>query len=205
MSTKLKICGLTRAEDFEACAAHQIEAIGINLWPKSKRAVSVEAAASLLSAAPVGPMKVGVFVDADPDQVRVSATRLGLDAIQLHGDHPVGPYTSLGWPYVWVLRGTPDLATLTVPSPDPRWVLLDAAAPGYGGSGETTDWTWAAQAVKHLAPLPVWLAGGITVDNAAEAIRSVGPAGLDVASGAETDGLKDPAKIAALRAITRPT
>lgn len=80
--------------------------------------------------------------------------------------------------------------------------------PGYGGAGQTTDWSWARAAVQRLSPAaPVWLAGGITPDNAAAAISAVAPAGLDVASGAEAAdarrGEKDRARIAALLAACR--
>ena len=80
------------------------------------------------------------------------------------------------------------------------FALLDAHVPGYGGQGVTTDWPWAATAVAALAPMPVWLAGGITPDNVAAAIATVRPAGIDVASGAEdgVPGVKSRAKIAAL-------
>jgi phosphoribosylanthranilate isomerase len=80
--------------------------------------------------------------------------------------------------------------------------LLDAWVPGHGGAGQQTDWGWAAQAVVRLRPPPVWLAGGIRPDNAAQALATVAPDGLDVASGAEIAGAprgeKDPAAIAAL-------
>jgi phosphoribosylanthranilate isomerase len=106
-----------------------------------------------------------------------------------------------------VVRGTPALERLRVPSPGPRWVLLDAAVAGYGGAGQPTDWGWAAEAVAALAPLPVWLAGGISPDNAAQAIAAVRPAGVDVASGAELPGAshghKQRSSIAALLAICR--
>ena len=105
------------------------------------------------------------------------------------------------------MRGTPDLATLRVPEPTPDWVLLDAAVSGFGGQGVQTDWDWAALAVERLSPLPVWLAGGITVDNIDEALARVRPAGVDVASGAEVDGAKrgekDRGKIEGLLAACR--
>jgi phosphoribosylanthranilate isomerase len=110
-----------------------------------------------------------------------------------------------GFSYLWVVRGTP--TALQVPTPAPRRVLLDAAVAGFGGAGQTTDWQWAARAVRELAPHEVWLAGGITPANAAAALQQVRPAGLDVASGTElpgaTRGEKDGAAIAALMAICR--
>jgi phosphoribosylanthranilate isomerase len=107
-------------------------------------------------------------------------------------------------PHVRVIRGTPDLAGLaTHAGATPRWILLDAAVPGFGGRGVVHDWDWAAQACLALAPTPVWLAGGLDPDNAALAIERVRPAGIDVASGAEdgVPGHKSRARIAALRSL----
>ena len=92
-----------------------------------------------------------------------------------------------------------------MPAPAPAWALLDALVEGYGGEGRRTDWGWAARAVEALAPLPVWLAGGIDPGNAEAALTSVRPAGLDVATGAERPGgargTKDATRVAHLAAI----
>ncbi|MEZ4454544.1 MAG: hypothetical protein R3B09_34145 [Nannocystaceae bacterium] len=141
------------------------------------------------------------------DALLEAHARLGLDLVQLHGDAPIARYAALGIPYVWVIRGTPDLDALPLVDPAPTRILLDAAVPGFGGVGVRTDWAWARAAVRRLAPAPVWLAGGITPENAAAAIAEVDPAGLDVASGSEragaTRGEKDREKIAALIAACR--
>ncbi|MEM9462875.1 MAG: phosphoribosylanthranilate isomerase [Myxococcota bacterium] len=203
----LKICGVTHEDDVDACREHGVDAIGLNLWPRSKRALAMAQAQRLarrVREGAGGPAVVGVWVDPEPQELREAARTLSLDAVQPHGDAPPQRYASLGVPWIWVIRGTPSLATLEVPSPHPAWILLDASVPGFGGQGVTTDWAWAQQAVRALAPLPVWLAGGITPDNAAAAIAQVGPVGLDVASGAERAGdprRKDPARIAALASI----
>lgn len=214
LAVGLKICGVTHPDDVDACLAHGVDAIGLNLWPGSKRALTLEAAEAIARRAHDGssgaedcrPLLVGVVVDARDDEVRLAFERLQLDLVQPHGDAPVEHVAALGLPYVWVVRGTPPLASLRVPDPAPAWILLDAHVPGYGGQGTTTDWSWATDAVRALAPIPVWLAGGITPDNAAQAIRRVAPAGLDVASGAERPGdprRKDPAAIAALASICK--
>ncbi|MCA9711169.1 MAG: phosphoribosylanthranilate isomerase [Myxococcales bacterium] len=206
-SAGLKICGLTHADDVDACLEHRVDALGLNFWPGSKRAVTVPQAAALCRHARRGPgaaALVGVFVDPEPAALLEAARALGLDAVQPHGEAPVEPYAALGVPYVWVIRGTPPLASLRMPSPAPAWILLDAHVPGFGGQGVRTDWDWAAEVVRALAPGPVWLAGGIAPHNAARARQRVAPAGLDVASGAERAGdprRKDAAAIAALAAI----
>lgn len=207
----LKICGVTHLDDVDACLAHGVDAIGLNLWPGSRRALTLAQAEPLArrardAAAGEPPRLVGVLVDATDEEAREAFARLRLDLLQPHGDAPIERTAALGLPYVWVIRGTPSLEGLRVPTPAPAWILLDAHVRGYGGQGASTDWTWAARAVRALAPLAVWLAGGITPDNAALALRTVAPAGLDVASGAERADdprRKDPAKVAALATVVR--
>lgn len=208
MRVALKICGVTRAADVDACAALGVDAIGLNLWTGSRRGLSIVEARSLCEAWPAsGPEKVGVFVDPSPDVVREAIAALGLDLVQMHGDAPIERYQGLGAPVIQVIRGTPELGALPLASPPPARLLLDAAVPGFGGAGVRTDWAWVRRVVEHLPGVPVWLAGGITVDNAASAIAEARPAGLDVASGSEQEGArrgeKDPAKIAALVDICR--
>jgi phosphoribosylanthranilate isomerase len=168
-----------------------VDAIGINLWSGSSRGLTLVAAQEMLArAGPGTARRVGVFVDPEPEFVSRAVDLLGLDFVQPHGDRPATDYAKLGCPYIWVIRGTPELETLEVPDPAPRWAILDAASERFGGEGRLTDWTWARRAVEHLAPLPVWLAGGIRPNNAAKALADVAPAGLDVASGAEMVGAR---------------
>lgn len=199
----LKVCGVTRAEDVDLCAALGVDAVGLNLWSGSRRYLSPADAEALVRGWPAdGPEKIGVFVDLPPAEVRSLAGRLELDMIQPHGERPIADYAGLGIPYIWVIRGTPALEELRVPDPPPARILLDAAVAGFGGAGVKTDWVWARAARERLAPHEVWLAGGITTANAAAALAAVGPAGLDVASGSEREGArrgeKDRDKIAAL-------
>jgi phosphoribosylanthranilate isomerase len=207
VTTKLKICGVTRRDDLAACIALGVDSVGINLWSGSRRGLSLADAASLLrDAMPArgGPELVGVFVNPSADELQRAFEVLKLDLVQVIHDDPDAEVPTL--PFTWVIRGAPPLASLRPPSRAPTRVLLDAVAPGYGGAGLVTDWAWAAAAVPHFA-VPVWLAGGITPANAAAALAAVGPAGLDVASGAELAGAsrgeKDRDKIAALLAVCR--
>lgn len=200
---RLKVCGIVRPEDLVVCAELGVDAVGLNLWPESPRGRTVEALADLLAEAgdPTGPMRVGVFVDPEPAQVAEARRRLRLDVVQYHGDRLPDGFAELG-PYVWVLRGAGDPSRLVVPDPPPAWILVDAHVPGYGGAGVVADWQAARRIVEWARPTPVVLAGGITPDNVRDAIAAVGPAGIDVASGAEVPGgpkgAKDRARIAAL-------
>lgn len=188
----LKVCGVTRAEDLRACAELGVDAVGFNFWSGSKRCVDLREAERILAEAQLeqhGPLRIGVFVDVDLEAIASAIATLDLDLIQAHGDAPLEPIAELaarfdiGW--VQVIRGTPPLTSLPMPELRPSWILLDAAVPGFGGAGQRTDWTWAAKAVSALAPIPVWLAGGINPSNVTDALREVNPAGIDVASGAE--------------------
>lgn len=208
MAIRLKICGVTRAEDLAACVELGVDAIGINLWAGSRRGLTLVEAAALVRELPArgGPERVGVFVNPTPDEVLRAYEALALDLVQIVSDEPAAPALALPLPQLWVVRGTP--VQIDLPTPLPRRVLLDAAVPGYGGAGQTTDWAWARGVTRDLSPrLPVWLAGGITPENAAAARATVDPAGLDVASGAELPGAprgeKDRARIAALLAACR--
>lgn len=207
MTAKLKVCGVTRVVDLATCVELGVDSVGINLWSGSRRGLSLAEAAALLRAAmPTrgGPERVGVFVNPSLEALHRAYETLELDLVQVIRDDPDAPALTL--PYTWVVRGAPPLGSLVLPSPAPARVLLDAAAPGYGGAGQTTDWVWARAAAQRLAA-PVWLAGGITPANAAEALAAVGPVGLDVASGAELPGAgrgeKDRTKIVALLAACR--
>jgi phosphoribosylanthranilate isomerase len=203
----LKICGVTHVDDLRACRDEGADAVGINFWSGSKRHVSLRDAARMLDVVRGEgelPLVVGVFVDPAPGELSEIVEAVGVQIVQLHGDVPGAAYAALGRPWIQVIRGPRPLARLSVSQPRPQWVLLDASVPGYGGQGVQLDWAWAHDAVAALSAHDVWLAGGITPQNAAEATATVGPAGIDVASGAEREGdarRKDPAKIAALRRI----
>ncbi|MCA9718236.1 MAG: phosphoribosylanthranilate isomerase [Myxococcales bacterium] len=208
MAVRLKICGVCTAVDYALCTRLGVDSIGLNLWPGSKRFLA-DADAAALPPASRDVERVGVFVDAAPEHIIARARALSLDLIQPHGDRPAFAYARLGIPYTWVIRGTPELDALeAAPAQRPTRILLDAAVDGFGGAGRRTDWAWARRARDRLSAIaPVWLAGGLNPENAAEAIATVGPAGIDVATGAERDGArrgeKDPARVSALLELCR--
>lgn len=204
--TLAKICGITRIEDARVISAAGADFLGLNLWPRSKRHVSLEHAAALAAAArAAGPAKiVGLFVDAAPSEIQRSAAQIGLDAIQLHGDETpadaavIAAATGLE---IWKAHAA-DRVDLT------WWehrhvVLLDTPTPGRGGSGKTFDWAIAKTALADHPIHRVVLAGGLDPDNVTRAIAEVAPWAVDVASGVESaPGIKDLERVAAfLRAV----
>lgn len=207
VSVSLKICGVTTRDDAERLAALDVDALGLNFWPRSKRHLAPEKAAWLAGLA--GKiLRIGVFVNEAPElPLRLMSEGL-LDAVQLHGDET--PEDAA----VYQEAGVPFFKAVGVKTPDDleraadfraNAILLDAHAPGvYGGTGETFDWNAALDFKKRHPEIPIILAGGITPDNAALAAATVRPAALDVASGAEiSPGIKDFDKVAALLAALK--
>lgn len=200
MTMFVKVCGLTRAEDIAACAAAGADAIGLNLWPGSKRYVEPARAAQLAREAPAGLLKVALFVDAPLDEVVAALTEHPFDVAQLHGDEPQDYVAALaarvGARRVWKALRLRDARSLDgLEAWAAERVLVDADAPGKGGSGLAADRALAAEAARRR---PVVLAGGLSPATVADAVRAVRPAGVDVASGVErAPGIKDPEAIAA--------
>jgi phosphoribosylanthranilate isomerase len=202
-ATLVKICGLTSPADAAAAAAAGADLLGVILWPKTKRGVSVARAAEIAAAGRAaagarGVTVVGVFVDEDAATIAAAADAAGLDAVQLHGDGARAGLTALageGRATVWVHAVAADGAALTPPPPvPPTWILVDGAV---GGSGETYD--WGGVAAPTGATRGWLLAGGLTPDTVAAAVAALGPTGVDVSSGVcGADGMaKDKAKIEA--------
>jgi len=209
-AVKVKICGVTRAEDAAGIAAAGIEFIGLNFWPSSKRYLPAERAPEVAAAArAAGAVRlVGVFVNARVDEVVAIARDNALDAIQLHGDESPAELAAVHrltgcsmWKAIPVGRPG-DLSQLDVWPADA--ILLDTPTAGRGGSGRVFDWTLARDARRTYPRRQFVLAGGLGPDNVRAAIDAVSPWAVDVASGVESaPGIKDPAKLAAFLAAVR--
>jgi phosphoribosylanthranilate isomerase len=188
---RVKICGLTRLADARLALDLGADALGFILWPNSPRAISVEQVRAITRKLPPFVARVGVFVDQTPEEVRAAATGARLDVAQLHGDEDVGNYTELG---VRIVRGMPLIddgaIDRAVALPDDVMPLVDASdRTRRGGTGRLADWDRAARLARQR---PIVLAGGITPENVAEAVRRVRPWGLDVSSGVEDEpGIKN--------------
>lgn len=193
MPVRVKICGITRLEDALLSARLGADAIGLNFWPGSKRYLPPAAAREITRRLPPLVTAVGVFVNPTRDEVLRAAEASGITVAQLHGDESPELCASLPLPVLKAIRVTGPEALAALASYEVQGFLLDAAAPGYGGSGTTFDWSLAAEVAQAV---PVLLAGGLGPENVAEAVRLVSPFGVDVASGVESaPGVKDPEKL----------
>ena len=188
---EVKICGLTAADDAVRCVELGADAIGLNFWPSSPRCIDVETARDIVEAVGNGPQLVGVFVDFTLPQIREILERTGIGWAQLHGDEPPELVEAL-LPSAYKAIGVKDGSAIEQARRYPgEHLLLDASVPGMpGGTGRTFDWAIAAEVAKERK---LTLAGGLTPDNVAEAVRVVRPFRVDVASGVEAaPGRKDP-------------
>lgn len=203
--TKVKICGITNPEDALAAVEAGADALGFNFWRGSRRFIAPAAAREIVARVPAGVLCVGVFVnEGAPADVERAAREAGVGAVQLHGDESADYCRRLGGRHVIKALRVGDAFE---PEEATRYgtqaLLLDAfCADERGGTGKRFDWS-VARRVRDLVPR-LYLAGGLTPDNAAEAVRTVAPFALDVCSGVETaPGRKDAARVRALVAAVR--
>jgi len=182
---RVKICGITRAGDAARAVALGADAVGFVFWPRSPRVVSAAAAHSIASALPAWVARVGVFVNATPDDVVQVVQQVGLDVVQLHGGEAVYGYSALAVRLIKAVTLDSDADVERAAAlPAHVTVLVDATDPvTHGGTGRAADWSRAA-ALARLRP--IMLAGGLSAENAAAAVETVRPWALDVSSGVES-------------------
>jgi phosphoribosylanthranilate isomerase len=194
----VKICGITSAKDARIACDLGAHALGFNFYEKSPRAIAPAAAWEILCKLPPFVAAVGIFVNWKPAAVAALAQSLHLAAAQLHGDENPRDVNSCAkhLSVIKAFRVNNDFTLKTlVPFRAASAFLFDAAAATgqFGGTGRSTDWSVARRAANSHR---IILAGGLTPDNVAEAIRAVRPYAVDVASGVEArPGKKDPAKL----------
>jgi phosphoribosylanthranilate isomerase len=195
--TKIKICGIKTENDALAAMDAGADLIGFNFYPKSSRYIDVGRCRDIMSVMrKYGHiLYVGVFVNASAATIRATMETLGLSLAQLHGDETSEMLSELGGKAFKAFRGVPQSMDGFARRDAPT-LLVDASVKGvYGGTGVTADWNGAAELAKQY---PLLLAGGLTPDNVAEAVRQVRPWGVDVASGVESwAGSKDVSKMKA--------
>lgn len=212
MDIRVKICGLKRPEDVDAAARAGAVYGGFVFFPKSPRHLTVDEARALAVEAPVGLAKVALVVDADDALLDAITGAVPLDMLQLHGretpERVSEVRTRTGLPVMKAIgvAGPEDLAAIDVYSRVADQLLIDAKPPQDaalpGGNGLAFDWRL-LQGRKYWT-CPWMLAGGLTPDNVADAVRLTGARQVDVSSGVESaPGVKDPGKIAAFVAAAR--
>lgn len=194
--TRIKICGLTREADVDAAVAAGADAIGLVLYAKSPRAVSVQRAAELARRLPPFVTPVCLLVNADPGLLQAVLQTLPQALLQFHGDERAADceawHLASGQPYLRAARMAPGLALLDFAAAHPHaaGILLDAHVEGYGGGGKAFDWSL----IPAHMPRPVVLSGGLHIANVIDGITQVRPWAVDVSSGVEAaKGLKDAA------------
>jgi phosphoribosylanthranilate isomerase len=214
---RVKICGITNVEDAVAAVEAGADAIGLNFYEGSPRCVGRAEARRISDSAYGGVLSIGVFVNHRDEEVARLLQNANLDGVQFHGDEPPGLVAA--WAHRLRSSGGDDLPPLVIRARRfdhggsesiqadlnschaagcaPGAVLIDASKPGeYGGTGETVPWPQLADHKRWIGNTQLILAGGLTPENVAEAIRIVQPYGVDVASGVESSpGKKDPAKV----------
>lgn len=199
-AARVKICGITAWDDARLSVDLGASALGFNFYPHSPRAIAPAAAWDIIRRLPPFVEAVGVFVDWPALVVDALARALRLQAVQLHGGESPAEVAELARRHkvikaLRVRRGFRPASLRRFPHAD--GFLLDGFAEGlHGGTGRTLDWNLARQARRYGR---IILAGGLTPENVAEAIRTARPYAVDVASGVEArPGRKDPARLRGL-------
>jgi len=193
---EVKICGLTRRDDAAAALDLGADYIGFVLFARSPRCIEAKKLARLLDGIP-GPCKaIGVFVNESRKHIEKVASDCGLFAVQLNGNEPVMDFSGMTMPLWRSMSFQTGVRSIRPQDWLADRYVVDSVVPGkFGGTGRTADWKQAALfARKHQT----MLAGGLTPENVAEAIRATRPTGVDVSSGVERDPrMKNRAKMAA--------
>lgn len=197
LRTRVKICGVTRREDAICAAAAGADAIGLVFYAPSPRAVDVERARAISAVLPPFVTRVGLFVDPDPADVFAVLDRVPIDLLQFHGDETAADCDRYGVPYIKAARIRSDFGLDQFISryPGACGILADTYQSDLrGGTGQRFDWSM----LPARRAKPLILAGGLTQENVAEAVRQVRPYAVDVSGGVEVQkGIKDADRIAA--------
>jgi phosphoribosylanthranilate isomerase len=180
-----KVCGITNPCDAREAADAGADAIGL-IFAQSPRTVDIEEARKVSVALPDGVLKVGVFVDAEPEEVLGTAREVGLDLVQLHGDETpeaVAAIRGAGLPVMKAVRVRNAEALGALGRFEADLILLDAwSAREHGGTGETFDWELAKPVMRRGN---IVVSGGLSPENVREAIEFFEPYGVDASSSLE--------------------
>lgn len=204
MRTRVKICGITRAQDGRAAAQAGADAIGLVFYDQSPRNVEVGQAAEICTVLPPFVSVVGLFVNAPRERVEALVEQLPIDLLQFHGAEAADQCEGYGRPYIKAIgmKDDLDVAEALQAHPHASGFLFDAWQPDiHGGGGVAFDW----KRMPATGDRPAILAGGLTPDNVEQAVRQTRPWAVDVSSGVEQDkGIKSADKIEAfIRGVAR--
>jgi phosphoribosylanthranilate isomerase len=190
---RIKICGLTRAEDVQAAVSAGVDAVGF-VFTASPRRVSIEVAKQLEKHVPEGVLRVGLFLDQNRSEIERVVSSVQLDLLQFHGVETQQQCSIYGLPWLKAvaMESAESGKQAEQQYPQAAGLLLDSHTAGKrGGSGKAFDWS-----LSQPLSTPVWLAGGLNPDNVADAIRVIRPYAVDVSSGVEiSPGIKDVSRI----------
>jgi phosphoribosylanthranilate isomerase len=191
VTVKVKICGITNAQDALAAIAAGADALGFMFCAQSPRCLTPQTAADIIRQLPPFIAKVGVFVDPSAMEIYKIVDFCGLDTLPLHGNEPPGFCRQFSVPVIKAFRIQDAESLEPIANYQTAAWLLDSYVPGKsGGTGATFNWDLARQAKKLGGRLI--LAGGLTPQNVAEAVQQVQPYAVDVSSGVESaPGKKD--------------
>ncbi len=199
----VKICGITNRDDALAAVDAGADLLGFNTWPGTKRFVDIARNAGWIAALPRPVIRVALLVNATPEETERIAAFEFVDALQFHGDEDAAfcrRAAEFGKPIIKALRAKDRGALAHAGDFSTRHILLDAHVPGeFGGTGARVDLALACEFKRTHPALSLWLAGGLTPENVADAVRTVRPSVVDVSSGVESGpGRKDVEKMRAL-------
>ena len=196
-NTRVKICGFTQLKDALHACNMGVDAIGLVFCENSPRNIEPSVASQISRALPAFVTSVALFMNETEQQIQEILNEVPIDCIQFHGDEDAEFCRQFNLPYIKAIAmgDETDIIKKVSAYHDARGVLLDSHASGQvGGTGETFDWN----AIPKNLGIPLILAGGLTVNNVAEAVRIVRPYAVDVSSGVERGkGLKDAALVTA--------
>jgi phosphoribosylanthranilate isomerase len=195
VDVKVKICGITSVADAEAAVQAGADALGLMFYSGSKRCISLERAQEIARILPPHVLRTGVFADPDPAEVVAAIQHCQLNLLQFHGAETPEFCQQFGLMTMKAFRIRDAESLLPMRDYHTDAFLLDSHVAGKpGGTGETFNWDLAVEAKKFGKP--IFLAGGLTPENVAEAVRKVEPFGVDVSSGVEqSPGKKDVKKM----------
>ena len=197
MRTRVKICGITRELDARVVVASGADAIGLVFYPESPRYIQIDQAQTIAAAVAPFVTLVGLFVNADAATIREVTAAVPLALLQFHGQEGNTDCNEFGLPFIKsiAMRSETDLSSEIARYPDASGFLLDTYQPvTHGGGGRVFNW----EQVPAKCDAPLILAGGLTPDNVATAIRTVRPYAVDVSSGVESSsGIKSEDRILA--------